>query len=173
MSFFKIAISYLHLADGHAILDGFGDRQQSPFKGLLSAAAATGNHQGSTCGNAEDIELIINGDCFDSLAVSPYKTDGVTDSSTVAEKLEKMIVAHRPFFAVLRRFVAQPGRHVTFISGNHDVELGFEEVQIRIREAIRAAIAHCWMCGLNIVISTISASCVWEGAVDGYYRVLK
>jgi UDP-2,3-diacylglucosamine pyrophosphatase LpxH len=139
MSIFKIVISDLHLADGHAILDGFGDRQQSSFEGLLSAAAATGNHQGPSYRDAEDVELIINGDCFDFLAVSPYKTDGVTDSSTAAEKLEKMIVAHRPFFAVLRRFVARPGRHVTFITGNHDVELGFEEVRIRIHEAIGAA----------------------------------
>jgi UDP-2,3-diacylglucosamine pyrophosphatase LpxH len=140
MSFFKIVIGDLHLADGHPILDGFGDRQQSSFEGLLSAVAATGNHEGPTYRDAEDVELIINGDCFDYLAILPYKTDGVTDSSTVAEKLEKMIVAHGPFFTVLRRFVAQPGRHVTFISGNQDIELGFEELRIHIREAIAGSV---------------------------------
>ncbi len=128
MTFFKFVISDLHLANGHAILDGFGDRQQSALEGLLSAAAEAGL--------AKDVELIINGDCFDFLAVPPYKTDEVIDSSTALKKLEKMIEAHKPFFTALKLFVEQSGRHVTFISGNHDVELGFEEVRERIREAI-------------------------------------
>ena len=35
----------------------------------------------------------------------PLKTDGVTDSSTVAEKLEKMIVAHGPFLESCERIM--------------------------------------------------------------------
>lgn len=73
MSFFKIVINDLHLAGGHAILDVFGNRQQSPFEALPSAIAATGNHQGPACGNTQDGELIINGDCFDLLVVSPIR----------------------------------------------------------------------------------------------------
>ena len=133
MSFFKFVISDLHIADGHPILDGFSERQQSALEGLLSAAQKPG-----LLGDAEDIELIINGDCFDFLAVSPYKTDGLANSSTAMEKLEEMIGAHRPFFAALKDFVALPGRHVTFIMGNHDVELAFEQVRDRIRQAIGA-----------------------------------
>jgi UDP-2,3-diacylglucosamine pyrophosphatase LpxH len=131
MSFFKFVISDLHIADGHTILDGFSEQQQSALEGLLSAAQKPG-----PLGDAEDVELIINGDCFDFLAVSPYKTDGLADSGTAMKKLEKMIVAHRPFFAALKDFVALPGRHVTFIAGNHDVELAFEGVRERIRQAI-------------------------------------
>lgn len=142
MSFFKFVISDLHIADGHTILDGFSERQQSALEGLLSAAQKTG-----PLGNVEDVELIINGDCFDFLAVSPYKTDGLADSSTAMEKLEKMIVAHRPFFAALKDFVALPGRHVTFIAGNHDVELAFEEVREQIRQAIGTA------SGINFCLS--------------------
>jgi UDP-2,3-diacylglucosamine pyrophosphatase LpxH len=128
MTFFKIVISDLHLADGHAVLDGFGDRQQSALEGLLSTTA---NRE-----FAEDVELIVNGDCFDFLAIPPYKTDETTDSSTALEKLEKVIGAHEPFFTALRRFVEHSGRHITFIGGNHDIELGFAEVRERLHEAI-------------------------------------
>ncbi|HEX6478810.1 MAG TPA: metallophosphoesterase [Ktedonobacteraceae bacterium] len=142
MSFFKFVISDLHIADGHPILDGFSERQQSALEGLLSAAQQPG-----PLGDAEDVELIINGDCFDFLAVSPYKTSGLTNSSTALKKLEKMIVAHGPFFAALKVFVALSGRHVTFIVGNHDVELAFEEVRERIRQAIGTA------SGINFCLS--------------------
>ena len=30
------------------------------------------------------------------------------------------------------RFISQTGRHITFITGNHDVELAFKGVQERI-----------------------------------------
>lgn len=139
MSFYKIVISDLHLADGHAVLDGFGNRQQSALEGLLSSSAGLGNAGNNSYGKAGDIELIMNGDCFDFLAVPPYMMEEVIDPGTAVEKLEKIIAVHEPFFAALRRFVAQPGQHVTFISGNHDVELGFAEVRERIREAIGAA----------------------------------
>lgn len=139
MPFFKIVISDLHLADGHAVLDGFGNRQQSALDGLLSSPAGLDNAGNSRYGIAGNIELIINGDCFDFLAVPPYMTDEVIDPNTAVEKLEKIIAAHKPFFAALQRFVARPGQHVTFISGNHDVELGFAEVRERIRAAVGAA----------------------------------
>ena len=73
MSFFTIVINDLHLAGGYAILNGFGDRKQSPFQALPSTIAATGNHQGPAYGNAQDGEPIINGDCFDLLVVSPIR----------------------------------------------------------------------------------------------------
>jgi hypothetical protein len=42
MSFFKFVISNLHIAGGHAILDGFSERQQCALEGLLSAAQRPG-----------------------------------------------------------------------------------------------------------------------------------
>ena len=60
----KLVISDLHLADGHPIFEGFGDSQQSALEGLLNAASNCG-----LFGNAEDVELIINGDCFEFLSV--------------------------------------------------------------------------------------------------------
>jgi UDP-2,3-diacylglucosamine pyrophosphatase LpxH len=131
MSKIKLVISDLHLADGHPILDCFGEQQQSAFEGLLAAA-----YTGGSLGGAEDVELIINGDCFDFLTVPPYGMHGTIDASTSVGKLEKIISAHGPFFETLERFTAQPGRHVTFMTGNHDIELVFEVVCSRICQAI-------------------------------------
>jgi len=127
----KLAISDLHLADGHPLLDSFNDHQQSALEGLLNAASSNGS-----LGDAEDVELIINGDCFDFLMMRPYEQHGTTNPATALLKLEKVFAAHRPFFEALQRFISFPGRHVTFITGNHDVELIFQEVQARICEFI-------------------------------------
>ena len=131
MSNTTLVISDLHLTDGHTILDGFGDAQQAAFEGLTSAAGAAG-----PLGRADEIELVINGDCFDFLATAPYDTGGITDISTSLEKLSKIIATHTPFFEALRRFIETPGRHVTFITGNHDIELRLA----RVREEISTAI---------------------------------
>ncbi len=116
MSKIKLVISDLHLADGHPILEGFGDAQQSALEGLLNAVFSDGVQ-----GSAEDIELIINGDCFDFLVVPPYAADGTIDINTALGKVEKIIPVHRAFFETLERFISLAGRHVTFIIGNHDI----------------------------------------------------
>ncbi|TMD63451.1 MAG: hypothetical protein E6I91_12915 [Chloroflexi bacterium] len=131
MSNITLVISDLHLADGHTILDGFGDVQQAAFEGLTSAASTAGPLE-----HADEIELVINGDCFDFLATAPYDTGGISDISTSVEKLKRIIAAHTPFFEALRRFIETPGRHVTFISGNHDIELRFAKVREDIFTAI-------------------------------------
>ncbi|MEO8971102.1 MAG: hypothetical protein ABI406_05805 [Ktedonobacteraceae bacterium] len=137
MSTIKLILSDLHLADGHSILDCFGDMQQSAFDGLLSAACSN-----SPLGTAADVELIINGDCFDFLVTSPYDTQGVTDNAIATRKLERIITAHHAFFATLRRFIDTEGRHLTFITGNHDIELAFTEVQQRITMEIAGVVEH-------------------------------
>jgi len=128
----KLIISDLHLADGHPIFEGFGDSQQSALEGLLNAASS-----GGSLGDDEDVELIINGDCFEFLFMQPHEMQRTTYPATALSKLEKVIAFHHPFFDALQRFVSQPGRHITFITGNHDVELAFEDTQALIREAIR------------------------------------
>ena len=66
MSSIKLILNDLHLADGHAILDSFGEVQQAAFEGLMAAASPAG-----PLGRADEVELIINGDCFDFLATRP------------------------------------------------------------------------------------------------------
>ncbi len=127
----KLVISDLHLTDSHSIFEGFGDLQQSALEGLLSSASIN-----SFAGIVDDVELIINGDCFEFLFMEPHEKQGITHPATALFKLERVITGHRSFFETLRRFISQTGRHITFITGNHDVELAFTDVQERICEVM-------------------------------------
>ncbi len=133
MKTIKLIVSDLHVASGSPLLDGFGQRQQAALEGLLSAA---GSSSGSPLGEADEVELILNGDCFDFLIVEPHDTGGVMHAGLAVEKLRQMKAAHGPFFETLGRFVRQPGRRITFMTGNHDMELCFAEVRAGIREAM-------------------------------------
>lgn len=138
MSTKKVIVSDLHLADGVSILDCFGARQQMAFEGLLQAFSAA----------QDEVELIINGDCFDFLVTLPYSTSTTIDEQAALHKLERIIAAHGPFFTALHTFSKQPGHSITFTTGNHDIELCFAGVRARLLKAIsgesRAApIAFC------------------------------
>jgi UDP-2,3-diacylglucosamine pyrophosphatase LpxH len=134
MSKCALVISDLHLADGHPILDGFGQRQQAAFEGLLHATQPGGSLSDS--GDVDDIELVINGDCFDFLTTPPYLADGISTPAITCEKITAIVTHHRPFFEALRRFLETPGRHVTFLPGNHDIELIFPAAQQMLCQAI-------------------------------------
>src|SRR5579872_4457617 len=133
MSEVKLVISDLHVADGHAGFDGFGARQQAALSGLLRAT-----EPGGTLGDADDVELIINGDCFDFLAIRPYLDDGIVTPDIALQKWQKISAAHPAFFETLRDFLRTPGRHITFMAGNHDAELAFMEVRNAVQQAICA-----------------------------------
>src|SRR5205807_5451641 len=77
----KLIVSDLHVASGDTMLDGFGERQQAALEGLLAAAGRPPIHGGadSLLGEAEDLELIINGDCLDFQMMEPHDTAGADD----------------------------------------------------------------------------------------------
>lgn len=131
MSEVKLVISDLHLANGHAGLDGFGPQQQAALDGLLRAT-----EPGGPLSNADDIEFIINGDCFDFLAIRPYLDDGITTPAIALAKWEQIHAAHPAFFETLRDFLRIPCRRITFMAGNHDIELAFAEVRHAVYNAI-------------------------------------
>ncbi len=128
----KLVISDLHLTDSSFFLDCFGKSQQSAFEGLLHATSSGVD----PFGQAESVELIINGDCFDFLVTLPYTALFHTDQGTAVQKIEKILAAQVPFFTMLRSFMEKPGRTITFVAGNHDLELCFAEVRRRICAAI-------------------------------------
>lgn len=132
MSTIKLVISDLHLADGSPLLDCFGSEQQAAFSGFLHTVSSelAPPRQGTT------LELIVNGDCFDFLVTTPYAPHRLTDATVALQKLEKILAAHAPFFAELRSFLALPGRSITFLLGNHDLELCFADVRARICEVL-------------------------------------
>ncbi len=129
----KLIVSDLHVASGDTLLDGFGQRQQAALEGLLAAASGSG---GSPLGEGDEVEVILNGDCLDFLIVEPHDTGGVMHAGLAVEKLRRMIAAHGPFFETLHRFLRQPGRRMTIMTGNHDMELCFAEVRVGIVEAM-------------------------------------
>ena len=132
----KLVLSDLHLADGSSVLESFGEHQQAAFEGLIAAALPTTSSQETPLGQSDDLELIINGDCFDFLVVTPYSVDGIVEVATALQKLEKIIAVHQDFFSTLRTFVEAKGRIITFLAGNHDIDLCFAEVRERICTAI-------------------------------------
>ena len=129
----KLIVSDIHVASGVTMLDGFGERQQAALEGLLAAAGRSG---GSPLSEGDEVELILNGDCLDFLIVEPHDTGGVMHAGLAVEKLRRVIAAHGPFFETLHRFLSQPGRRVTFMTGNHDMELCFAEVRAGIMEVM-------------------------------------
>jgi UDP-2,3-diacylglucosamine pyrophosphatase LpxH len=76
----------------------------------------------------EQLELIINGDFIDFLAVSPWSS--WTRSPT--EAVTKLQTAYRPPFEVVFDALAQhvsQGHRLTIVLGNHDIELAYHAVQ--------------------------------------------
>ncbi len=138
-----LVISDLHLADNRNALEGFHLRQQMALEGLLQAALPGGSLE-----IPSELTLIINGDCFDFLAVEPYPPDGLSTPQISLEKLEQIAAAHEPFFSALRTFLDQGGR-VIFLIGNHDIELCFAAVRARVAQLIdpthtrRASLHFC------------------------------
>ena len=144
---FKIVVSDLHLsagriAEGNPLEDFASDRE---FAALVDEIIAESDREGA------EVELILNGDAFEMLQV-PH----VADFDPVAEyppeqyhssseedsalKMALIIDGHRPFFEALGRFlrVGPPRRSVTFIKGNHDLNLHWDAVQAAIRAALGA-----------------------------------
>ena len=144
---FKIVVSDLHLsagrvAEGNPLEDFDSDLE---FAGLLDQVIAESERDGA------DVELIFNGDAFEMLQV-PHVTDfdpvyeyppKQYHSSSEEDSVLKMaliIAGHRPFFEARARFlrVGPPRRNVTFVKGNHDLNLHWPGVQASIRDALGA-----------------------------------
>ena len=144
---FKIIMSDLHLsagrvAEGNPLEDFSSDRE---FAALLEEVMIESEQEGT------EVELIFNGDVFEMLQV-PHVADFIPSfeypptlyhSSSEQDSALKMAIiveGHRAFFDALGRFlrVGPPRRHVTFIKGNHDLNLHWTRVQSVIRDAVGA-----------------------------------
>jgi len=88
-----------------------------------------------------EVELILNGDLFEGLAVNPNDPDAdlISARKSVA-KIERAIEGHRAMFQAMRTFADAEHRQVAFIVGNHDQDLLWEDVQQLLRERIHPRI---------------------------------
>jgi UDP-2,3-diacylglucosamine pyrophosphatase LpxH len=83
-----------------------------------------------------EVELIINGDFFDLLAVPyvKYFDDEYWSEEAALEKLKIIIEAHPEVMEALKEFVNKKNKKVVYIIGNHDAELVLTKVQQHLRD---------------------------------------
>jgi UDP-2,3-diacylglucosamine pyrophosphatase LpxH len=88
-----------------------------------------------------EVELVLNGDIFECLAVDPDLPDAdmITARKSTA-LVEQIVEGHRALFQAMRTFAETESCQVTFIIGNHDQDLLWEEVQQLLRERIHERI---------------------------------
>ncbi len=125
-------VSDLHLSDGDPAHETWRWPQQARWRSFVRRLA--GPSEGGDL-----VELIVNGDCFDFLMAAPFlTTENETTAASGLAKLERIIAAHRDWCDALAAFLRVPGRRVTFLIGNHDLELAFPAVRECVRYALRA-----------------------------------
>jgi UDP-2,3-diacylglucosamine pyrophosphatase LpxH len=125
-------VSDLHLSDGAPAYETWRAAQQAAWERFLRRIPAASDGAGQ-------VELIVNGDCFDCLMAAPYlTTEDATTAAIGRASLDRIIAAHADWFAALGAFLREPGRRVTFLIGNHDLELAFASVRERVRAAVDA-----------------------------------
>jgi UDP-2,3-diacylglucosamine pyrophosphatase LpxH len=85
-----------------------------------------------------EVELIINGDFLDFLAVPfvEYFDDEFWSEDAALEKIKMIILAHRDVFSALKNFISKPHKKIVYIFGNHDAEMIFDSVKVEFKKAI-------------------------------------
>ena len=127
-----LIVSDLHLGAEPALDDFIADEEFADFL----------KHHASLW---PELHLVINGDWIDYLQIDPYPEKRarredleevyplrMTEDQAVAAT-QRTIDRHPLFFRALREFLEQPGRRITILRGNHDIELAFPAVQQRVR----------------------------------------
>lgn len=85
---------------------------------------------------SKEVELIINGDLFDLLAVPfvPFFDDEFWSEEAALEKLKLIIQGHPEVMTALNEFLHQKNKKIVFVIGNHDGEFVFEKLQSYLLE---------------------------------------
>ena len=78
-----------------------------------------------------EVELVINGDLFDLLAVPfvPYFDDEFWSEEAALEKLKMIMDAHPEVMQALNDFLLRKKKNIVFVIGNHDAEFVFPSLQ--------------------------------------------
>ena len=129
-----LVISDLHLGAGaehegrkNPLEDFHSDSELVDFFEYYS----TGEYQ------TKEIELIINGDFLDFLAVPfvPFFDDEFWSETAALHKLDLILKAHPEVMEALENFLKAKNKKLTYIIGNHDAELLFESMKKRFKES--------------------------------------
>ena len=78
-----------------------------------------------------EVELIINGDFLDFLAVPyvEYYDDEYWSERAALDKLKMIMAAHRGVLDAMKHFVSHEGKKIVYIIGNHDAEFVFDSLK--------------------------------------------
>lgn len=91
-------------------------------------------HYGGVAYAGHEVELILNGDIFDLMKVEVDGAFSTEISEAVAvEKTRRVLEGHPLVTAALKDFVSKPGKRITYIPGNHDIDVWYPAVQQLIR----------------------------------------
>src|SRR5262249_33462853 len=89
----------------------------------------------------DGVDLVLNGDTFelwqstepDCKPVESNKNVGCSENEA-ADRLERVLSAHRDSIDALRAFAEESGNHVILVPGNHDAALLFPSVRDLLAE---------------------------------------
>lgn len=78
-----------------------------------------------------EVELVINGDFLDFLAVPyvEYFEDEFWSEKAALEKLKMIMKAHKGVLDALKSFLSKPSKKIVYIIGNHDAEFVFDSLK--------------------------------------------
>lgn len=83
------------------------------------------------------IHLVLNGDILNLIQID---VDGVfshlQDEEFCVSALESIMKGHPLFFESLRKFLAAPNKKLSYIIGNHDAGMAFENAQKRLKREV-------------------------------------
>ncbi|MCA9600402.1 MAG: metallophosphoesterase [Myxococcales bacterium] len=133
MKLLRLVMSDLHLGTG--VRRG----ELNPFEDFLhdNRFAELIAHYDARAGETTEVELILNGDIFDLLKVrvnGAFPTE--ITAEIAAEKLRQCLEGHPRFVHALRQFLAKPGRRVTYLPGNHDLDMWFPSTHEMFRRYV-------------------------------------
>ncbi len=133
MKILRLVLSDLHLGTGsqpgemNRFEDFFHDDR---FAELLA-------HYSKSTDEDVGVELILNGDIFDLLKVKTgdsWATD-ITDA-IATQKLRECLDGHPVFVRALKTFMADPHNRITYLPGNHDLDMWFPGPQDLFRRYV-------------------------------------
>jgi UDP-2,3-diacylglucosamine pyrophosphatase LpxH len=78
----------------------------------------------------EGVHLVLNGDIFNLIQVD---LDGifnhVVDGESVCAALDRILQGHPLFFNAIKTFLSRPNKKISYVIGNHDIGMSFQEAQ--------------------------------------------
>ncbi len=128
----KLVVSDFHLGWGARLANGSLNPQEDFRRGRQFVEFLSYFSSGDYA--TTEVELVINGDFFNILAIQPGDEAPALITETVAlRKLEAILAGHPKVFEALAQFSRSFLHHVVFVVGNHDPGLLFSSFQGRLR----------------------------------------